>query len=159
MASVNQANYKLGMSLANSMFPYFGLIFDSIFLDKFVDMTAFTSVIPSYSIPMIIIGSSLCVETAINKSTNKKYEIKERFDAFSNAKTESEKVEEEISYKIELEKASNRNLVIQKTIDTLNSNKSLLNQLSSKYNISEKNGLQTKHEAQKKLEELSKILE
>lgn len=159
MASINQIDYKLGAILSTAIIPYFGLTMVCALLENLVDITTFTNIFTPYSIPIILAGSSLGIGTIINKSLEKKWQTKERFHAFSKAKTEAEKVEEEVFYRIELEKANNRNQVIQKTIDTLESNNSLLQRLSSKYDINEKNVPQTENSAKKKLEELSPVLE
>lgn len=159
MANVNQLDYKLGNILAFAMLPYFGLTFGVMGLSSLIGASTLASIIPPLSIPTILASCSLGIGIIGRKLTEKKYKTKERIKAFSKAKTEAEKVEEEIYYQIELEKAKNRNQIVQQTISSLDSNEALLRSFSSKYDINEKNASQTEQEAKQRLEELSAILE
>jgi len=158
MAKVNSFEYKAGTTLTFSMVGYFAIFLASSALIKGIGVTAFTNVIPALSYPAIVVGSSLGVGTLINTLMAKKYQTKERLKAFSIAKTQTEKLEEEIHYEIELEKANNRNLVIDQAINVLNSNESMLRRISSKYDISDKSTLKTEEEARKRIEQLSTFI-
>ena len=159
MAKVNALEYKAGTTLAFSMMGgYLPLFLISTTLINHVGVTAFTNVIPAFSFPAIMVGGSLGVGTLIRTLMDKKYQTKERLKAFSTAKTQTEKLEEEIHYQIELEKANNRNLVIDQAINVLNSNESMLRKISSKYEISDKSISKNKEEARKRIEELSTLI-
>ena len=94
-----------------------------------------------------------------NLLINKKYKTKERFKSFSNAKTEVEKIEEELKNKIELEKLKNRNEIINNVVENLEDNVSILSKISDKYTITYRNLSQTKEETTDNITKISKLLE
>ena len=158
MAKVNQFEYKFGTTLGFSMVPYFvEIILFTIFTSNGT-MASITNTIPVESLPLIITGSSLGIGTIGRKILEWKFKIKERFKSFTTAKTQYEKIQEEIKYAVELEKANNRNKAIQETMDSLNSNQSILNSLSNRYDINDKNVPQTIEESKKIVDELSMLL-
>ena len=158
MAKFNQFEYKAIGTLGFSMIPYLLLVVLSAILTKNGAMTSITSAIPAESLPLIIVGSSLGVGTIGRKILEWKFKTKERFKSFTTAKSQSEKLQEEVKYAVELEKAKNRNKAIQQTMDSLNSNQLILNSLSSRCDISDKVLPQTKEESQKRVKELSTLL-
>lgn len=158
MSKVNSFEYKAGTTLTFSMIGYLAIFLTSFALIKSLGVTTFTNVIPALSFPAIVVGGSLGVGTLIRTLMDKKYQTKERLKAFSTAKTQTEKLEEEIHYQIELEKANNRNLVIDQAINVLNSNESMLRKISSKYEISDKSISKNEEEARKRIEELSTFI-
>ena len=89
---------------------------------------------------------------------DKKYKPKERLKTFSNAKTQTEILEEEIYYQIEMEKAINRNKVLDEAKNLLNSNQSILSKISMRYELDDKNAPQSKEEASQKVKELSEFI-
>lgn len=157
MANVNQFEFKGMMTLAFSLIPYLGLGILTAILVKNGNIAPL--VIPGDAFPYIIIGGALCIGTIGRKLLEWKSKSKERLKSFTNASTQSEKLEEEVKYSIELEKAKNRNNAIQQTIDSLNSNQSILNSLSSRYDINDRIESKSSEDAQKKVEELSTLLE
>ena len=158
MANVNSFEYKLFSTLGFSIIGYLPMFLISSGLIKDIGVTAFTNVIPALSYPAIMIGSSLGIGTLINSLINKKYKVKERYKSFSNAKTATEKLQEEIYYQIELEKINNRNKVIYEAIKVFESNQAILNRLSSRYDLNDKTAPQTKEEAALKVNELSEFI-
>lgn len=158
MANVNQFEYKALTTLGFSMTPYLGLIILSAALTNNGAMASITSAILTESLPLIIVISSLDVGTIGRKILEWKFKTKERIKVFTKAKSQSEKFQEEVKYAVELEKAKNRNKAIQQTMDSLNSNQSILNSLSSRYDISDNTLPQTRKESQKRVEELSTLL-
>lgn len=158
MSKVNSFEYKAGITLTFSMIGYLAIFLTSFALIKGLGVTTFTNVIPALSFPAIVVGGSLGVGTLIRTLMDKKYQTKERLKVFSTAKTQTEKLEEEIHYQIELEKANNRNLVIDQVINVLNSNESMLRKISSKYEIRDKNISKNEEEARKRIEDLSTLI-
>lgn len=154
MAYANQIDYNLLKILMFSMLPYFIIVTILTFVD-----VNFAINIPSEIIPILITGSTLGIGSFASHLQNKKYKVKERFQSFSKAKKQTEKIEEEVYYQIELEKAKNKNKIIQKVFDTIETNQELLNTLSSKYNTNEKQVTKTPEESTELLKEMSKILE
>lgn len=150
MLNVNQIGYKIAKTLKFSLFPYLGLIILFEELIKNVNIPSLLETIPAESFSFILIDSSLCIGTVGRKIFDWKYKTKEKLKAFTTTNTQSEKLQDEVKYTIELEKYKNRNVVIQKTIDLLNSNQSILNSLSNRYDINDKDVAQTKEEAEKK---------
>lgn len=158
MSKVNSLEYKGGTTLFFSMLVYVVLLLTSLCLTKSLGTSVITNIFPWFTYPIALIGGSIGIG-AIGKSLfDKKYELKERLKAFSNAKTQAEKLEEEVHYQIELEKANNRNIAIDETIKVLDSNQSMLSRISSRYDLSDKTAPQSKEEAEKKAEELSAII-
>lgn len=158
MSKVNSFENKAITTFGLSMFGYLPIFLASSALIKNIGVTAFTNVIPALSYPAIVIGSSFGVGTLISSLINKKFKTKERYKSFSNAKTKAEKLEEEIHYQIELEKANNRNKAIDETLKVMETNQAMLNRMSSRYDLNDKTAPQTKEEAETKVTELSDII-
>jgi len=159
MSKVNQFEYKAGVTLMLSMiFGYLPLLLMSGILVKSLGASAITSIFPGFSFPIALVGGSLGIGAIASTLMAKKFKLKERLEAFSNAKTQADKLEEEIQYQIELEKANNRNKAIDQTLAVLNSNESLLRTMSSRYDINDRNAPQTGEEAEQKIEELSTLV-
>ena len=157
LLNFSQPENKVMGTIIFTAIPYmilYLLFFIFGFLTKNLNMTIIDT-IPAEIIPIILSGSSLCIGNIIRKKYYSKHKIQERLDSFTNAHTHLEKLEEEVRYTVEIEKAENKNLAINKAIGLLNSEQSTLNSLSSKYNIIDKNSSRTKEEFQKKIEELS----
>lgn len=158
MADVNQFEYKVMETIAFSLLPYLGLVILSEVLTKSGIMASLTGTIPAESFPFIIAGSSLCVGTIGRKILEWKFKTKERVKSFTTANTQSEKIQEEVKHTVELEKAKNRNKVIQQTMDSLSSNQSILNSLFGRCDINDRTISQTEEEAKKRVEDLSILL-
>ncbi len=158
MAYVNQFDFKVLETLIFSSLPYLAIIIISCILEKCGVMSSITKFIPAESFPFLTIGGSVCIGTICRKMLEFKAKTKERLKAFTNAKTESEKVQEEVKYTIELEKVKNRNKAIRLAMDSLSKNQSILDSLASKYVINDKSLPQDEEEAKKRIEDLSKIL-
>lgn len=157
MSSANNLEYKVILTLTFSTLGYAVLFLASSVLINAIGITAFTNVIPALEYPTIMLATSLGIGTITRKLFDKKFKIKERLEKFSNAKTQAEKLEEEVHYQIELEKATNRNKVIDKSIDILNSNASALRRISNRFNIIDKNS-QTNKEPEQKVEKSQELL-
>ena len=99
------------------MISYLVIFLISLVLIKNLGIITFTNIIPALSYPAIVVGGSLGIGTLINNLINKKFQTKKRLKVFSTAKTQTEKLKEQLHYQIELEKAINRNLVINQTIN------------------------------------------
>lgn len=158
MANVNKFEYKTLETIGFSLLPYIGLIFLSKSLLNNETMISLIGTIPAESVPLFAAGGSLCIGTIGRKLIEWKYKTKERLNAFTKANTESEKLEEEVKYAIELEKAKNRNKAIEQTMSSLHTNQSILNSLSTRYDIHDKNAPETKEESQNHIEKLSGLL-
>lgn len=158
MSKVNSLEYKGGTTLFFSMLAYTVLLLTSLGLTKSLGTGVITNVFPGFTYPVALIGGSLGIGTIARTLFDKKFQTKERLKQFSTAKTQAEKLEEEIHYQIELEKANNRNRAIDETIKVLNSNQTMLSRISSRYDLSDRTAPQTKEEAEEKAKELSTII-
>lgn len=158
MAKVNQFECKAYTTLMFSMIGYLPLFLASGILVNSLGASAITSIFPGFSFPIALVGGSLGIGAIAKTLMYKKIKLKERLEAFSTAKTQADKLEEEIQYQIELEKANNRNKAIDQTLAVLNSNESLLRTISSRYDINNRNTPQTEEETKRKIEELSTLL-
>lgn len=106
------------------------------------------------SYPIFLVGGSLAIGSVARIALEKKFRIKERLNAFSKAHTRSEKLEEEIYYQVEKEKANNRNKVINVTVECLNNEQMAMDDSNNKYDLNNKN-LNTKIEIENELNNLS----
>ena len=104
LANQNQFETKACLTFLIAELYYMGIIMTSLFFPNNSFIIPLTNILPNASIPFIITGLSLGMGIMGTKIMHKIQKIKERFISFSNAKTESEKLEEEIKYKIESEK-------------------------------------------------------
>lgn len=158
MARANQIEERFYRTLACSLLPYFVLTM-GVYFSTSVDMTLLTRFVPAYSIPAICVGGSLGIGTFIRRLVDRHYRLKNRFAAFSKTKTEAGKIEEEVSNKIELEKAKNKDRVLQRSIESLEDNQTLWCSLTDRCDIREKNASQVENENLQKAEEMSRLLE
>ncbi len=159
MVNYNRLEYKFMFTSVFSMLSMTVLLIPSAILINVLGPGAITNILPGFSYPIAMLGSSLAIGTIWRILSDKKYKLKERFKSFSNAKTEAEKIEEEVHYQIELEKTKNRDKAINESIEVLNSNQSMLSRISSKYELIDKNESQPTEETEKKVEELSAVIE
>ena len=157
MANVNQLEFKGLTALFFSLFGYFGLFITTAILINLLGVSVIANVLPVLGYPGVLLGGSLIIGTIAGTLFNKKFKAKDRLKAFSTAKTQSEKLEEEIHYQIELEKVNNRNKAIDNSIKLLDSNQSILDKVSSRYDLNDRNAPKSEDEAKLKLEELSTI--
>ncbi len=158
IANANQFEYKSMVTIAFSLLPYLVLVILFEVLTKNGIISPLIETIPAESFPVIITGGSLSIGTIGRKILEQKFKTKERLKAFTSANTQSEKIQEEIKYTIELEKAKNRNKVLQQAINSLNSNKSILNSLTSKYDTNDRTIPAMEENAKKRVEDLSILL-
>lgn len=101
-------------------------------------LSAITNVIPVHGIPFVMMAVSSTLGTTIIKSFYKKNKLKEKIELFSDAKTDEQRLKEEISYQIESEKIKNKNLAIKKTMENLDSKQLILDKISQNYEINKK---------------------
>lgn len=148
MAKVNQFEYKCFTALFFSMLAYALLFVITILL-------GIDNMLTGFSYPIILIACSLALGVIGRILFDKKFKVKERLKAFSNAKTQAERFQEEVYYQIELEKAKNRNEVIDEVIKVFNSNQSMFGKTFGRYVLNDKNAPQINEEAESKMEELS----
>lgn len=153
IVSENQKDYQLMKTLTFSTFPFFVMIITLMLNDTLT--INLLNTIPPLTLPIITIAGSLTIGSTINKILNKKSKIKEKFKNFSKSKTEIEKLEEELNYKIKLEKLKNRNIIIEDILDNIESKITILENISS--NI-DKDEIKTEEELRITINELSKIL-
>lgn len=151
ITNVNSFEYKATNILCFSLLGYLIVFLLSSIIFKNLS-------IPVLAYQTMVITSSIGLGTLFTNSLFKKYKIKERLKMFSESKTDIEKLQEEVNYQIELEKACNRNKVIEETLDTINSTESMVNELSNKYDVKEKYSSKSKDEIEKSIEEISNLI-
>ena len=152
MLKTNSFEDKAINILALSEIAYFIVILISSILVKNIEYIS----LPIYH--TLIIGSSLGIGTLANTLAKKIYKTKERFKSFSNAKNDAEKLKEKIKYEIELEKAMYKNKIIDQTMNVIVSSQTILDKMSTQYDIKNKIALQSKSELEIKVNELSDFL-
>lgn len=155
----NKFKYKADVTATFSFISSLVISLLTVILGKSESIVSLVSTIPVEAFPFIFAGGSLCGGIIGRKLFELKLKLKERLISFTTASTESEKLEEEVKYEIQLEKAKNRNKAIKKIIDSLNPNK-LISSISlfDECNIINKKAILNKEELEKKIEELSVLL-
>lgn len=155
MSKVNGLEYKGLVTLTLSFTAYVLLYIATIILTKTTGIGAITNILPGFTFDLALIGGSLGLGAIAKKILDKKYKIKERLRNFSTSKTQAEKLEEEIRYQIEVEKAKTRNRAIDATIEVLEFKHNTLRVVSR----DDKHIPQTREEAEWKVQELTAIVE
>lgn len=159
MAYANQLENKGAITLLISLFSYVVLFIVTAIIIASLDTSVITSVLNGFSYSIALFGGSLAIGTLANiLFIDKKFKTKERFKSFSTAKTQAEKLEEEVHYKIELEKAKNRNRAIDETINLLDSNQSMLSEISTRFDSNNKNAPKANENVEQKVKELSVVI-
>lgn len=158
MAKVNQLGYKATITVLFSIVPYLCLVGLSWFLLENGSFAFLANIINSYTraFTFSVVGS-LCLGTIGRKLFERKYKLKERLKEFSNAETQSEMLEEEIKYRIEVKKANNKNKAINSAKFYVGQ-EVILDYLVKKYSIFGTKRCQSKEECKKIIEELSTFL-
>ncbi len=153
----NSFENKAMSTLVLSLLPYVGLTFAMITNDNLASMTG--SVVPMELAPAVFMVGAFGVGTLARKIYEHKSKNKERFESFSDAKTETEKTVERIKYLIEKEKAWNRKKAIIMAMDLIEADQNVLRKLSEKYEVSKKEVSSSALEVQKELDQLTSLLE
>lgn len=138
VAKFNRFERKLGYIGAYAFLSYLPLMAGLLLTIRYGDISFLSNLAPGITLPIGTIVIPSIIGIAVNKIVDKKYNIKNRLKEFSSAKNEAEKIEEEIKNLIEIEKTSNRNNAISKSINCIKENCSILDKFSSKYDIKEK---------------------
>ena len=157
LVRVNSLEVKTMSTLMFSLIPYLGFSFAMMSSDNLAAMTG--SVMPGEFIPAVLMVGSLVGGTIIRKIYEHNSENKERFESFSDSKTETERVQERFEYLIEKEKAENRKKAIKMAMDSIEADQNLLNRLTEKYEVRKKNIPSSALEVQTELEQLTSVLE
>lgn len=122
----NRAQDAIFCSVFAWLILYIGLIFFK--RNPFINFPEFSNVISACGCSFGVVLGSLGVGIVSEKIVSeKKYKLKDKLKSFSSAKTESEKLEEEIRYQIEEEKAKARRGIIEKVNAILVANQVISN--------------------------------
>lgn len=105
--------------------------------------------------PIIITSSSLIIGTIAKKILFKKKKFDNKLKNFSSAKTETEKLEEEINNMINHDKFIAKNEVLNLAINKLKHKKDILKEVSTQYNLTNKQDIQNKKELIERINKLS----
>lgn len=152
VVKANQFEYQASITIAISMIAYAILFIPSSLL-----LSSFP-IFSSAQYTAILFASSLGIGTIMKKTLLKNAKLKDRLKAFSKAKTQAQLIEEEVNYKIELEKAKTRNHVVDKAISTLGIEAKTYDKMSKKYNIYDKTVVNSENDIKQELENLSSFI-
>ena len=153
MARVNTFEWKFGVSCVFGMVVFMVLFIAVAVVCKCCGREFFTNIMHPFAISGVIIALSAIIGFVCNCLMQRHFHSKERFKKVSDAKTYAEKLECEIVNEIGLEQLKQRNQIYDKTADVFQAKQAVLEQLSEKYNISEKDQL-SKDELEGKHKEL-----
>ena len=157
LVRLNSLEHQAMRTFGFSLIPYISLIVTTCANDNFAAMTGAT--ISDEFLPSVFMLSSLGIGTVINKIFKQNSKKRALFESFSEAKTDTEKIYERVKYTIEQEKALNRNKALEKAMNSIKTEQTLLEELSEKYEFYKKNISNSEEEVQKDLEKLSAFLE
>lgn len=132
--NVNQIEFKGQLILFFAMLGYCILLPIPILLSRNIVL----SFPMRLSLPALFTVGTIGIGLFGAKTMAKKFKAKEKLERFSRAKTETEKMKDEIRYKIEIEKLKNRNVCISELIKDLEDKQNAINILNENFNISEK---------------------
>jgi hypothetical protein len=158
LASVNQMGSKIAESLGFALLFYVSLILLIMLLIKYGSLALLINIIPINILPFAVFGGSLAVGGLITKCIDKKFKIEEKIKSFSKANTQIEKIEEEVKYEIETEKAKNKNEIINKTSNLVSSSEVIVSTVSSEEQDNKKKEEENKDEVQLKINNIKKTL-
>lgn len=129
----SQLANRISISICYSLLPCIIITFLFPFLTNLFGISSFVNTFPPIIIPLFIVSSSLGIGGVLRKIITKISKTNENLSSFSQSKTELEKIIEEVSYKIEIEKLNNHNKILQRLIDSIE----LINFSDCKVNDSE----------------------
>lgn len=137
MAKTNQTEYKIGTTLFFSLLAYLAIFIGSA-ISLSITGNPLLASIPRTIYPVVILGASTGLGIIGRTLMEKKFRLKERLRAFTNAKTDTEKLVEEIKNEIELKKMETRNHALREAMEKLTADEQKLKSISERYVINEK---------------------
>lgn len=162
LAKINRFEELLTSSIGFAVLAYFGIVGVCEYLvinDSVGALSNIMSISEYFLTTAAAMATSLGLGALVTKVIVGKQKLKERFKTFSDAKTEAEKLEEQVKYEIELEKAKNRNKAIKKMVEAQEKNRRFLEIMTSKYEIKDKETPQSREECEKNIQAILEALE
>ena len=130
--SANTFENKLQFFLGTSVYIYSVPLFAMLILK----MPSVFGLSPFVSFPLVSIGSTLIASSILSYNAFKK--LKQKLNKVSGAKTQEEILLEKTKYEIEVEKLENKNWAIEKAVESLSKEESMINDLNGNYEVMEK---------------------
>lgn len=119
LLNVNSFFYKFKLTTIFSGLSFAALcIIDTVLMN--IAEPSIINTLPEFVFPTALMVGSFGSGLIINNMIYKKYDFKNRLRNFSNAKTDKDKLEEEMKYEIEIEKLLNKNKIIDKKLSNIN---------------------------------------
>lgn len=154
IAYLSSAKYSREITMFFGAIGYF-LLFSIFFGLNIAGINLIQTNLSVICFPLLITSSSLIIGTIAKKIFFKKKRYNDKLKRFSNAKTETEKREEEISNTIKRNKLIVKNDIFDLVINKLEHKQDVLKEVSKQYNLTNKQDVQNKEEIQKKIITLS----
>lgn len=130
--NANTFENKLQFFLGTSVYIYSV----SLFVMLILRMPSVFGLSPFVSFPLVTIGSTLIASSILSYNAFKK--LKFKLNKVSGAKTQEEILLEKTKYEIEVEKLTNKNRAIEKAVESLSKEESMINNLNGNYEVMEK---------------------
>lgn len=130
--NANTFENKLQFFLGTSVYIYSVPLFVMLILK----MPSVFGLSPFVSFPLVTIGSTLIASSILSYNAFKK--LKFKLNKVSGAKTQEEILLEKTKYEIEVEKLTNKNRAIEKAVESLSKEESMINNLNGNYEVMEK---------------------
>lgn len=130
--NANTFENKLQFFLGTSVYIYSVPLFVMLILK----MPSVFGLSPFVSFPLVSISSTLITSSILSYNAFKKLKLK--LNKVSGAKTQEEILLEKTKYEIEVEKLTNKNRAIEKAVESLSKEESMINNLNGNYEVMEK---------------------
>lgn len=130
--NANTFENKLQFFLGTSVYIYSVPLFVMLILK----MPSVFGLSPFVSFPLVTIGSTLIASSILSYNAFKK--LKFKLNKVSGAKAQEEILLEKTKYEIEVEKLTNKNRAIEKAVESLSKEESMINNLNGNYEVMEK---------------------
>lgn len=130
--NANTFENKLQFFLGTSVYIYSVPLFVMLILK----MPSVFGLSPFVSFPLVTIGSTLIASSILSYNAFKKLKLK--LNKVTGAKTQEEILLEKTKYEIEVEKLTNKNRAIEKAVESLSKEESMINDLNENYEVAEK---------------------
>ena len=159
LAKENQFEHQAVRLLINSLAAYGFIFIPLLFLLTSGGANPLANIVSAEFYPMIVVGSSLSLGGLMKFAQDKRLHLKERIKSFSKAQTETEKIVEEVQYQIASAKSTLQIYAIDKTLEELEKQENILEEVSSKYNLSPKKTTGEVEKIQRNIENLEVLIQ
>jgi len=133
----NGLEFKTFSTLAFSLLSYLIIIIATIITMRIFDVSSITNIFPGFSYPVTLLGGSFGIGLISKSLIQKKNKSKERLKYLTSSRTYSKLLEEEMKYRIEMDKINSKNIALDETIDFMTHVQDIINESPKLNDITE----------------------